>query len=155
MELEEGEVVILDEGRTGLGGMTLALTNKRLLWLQKDQIQYELRLENISQVYPNTRMFANLTEMKIRTRDGNEYGVNFEAKGKGLFLGGTGYVAQNARTMTDRYVAAVNKLLNEQSFATAGTGRVFCRYCGEKNQDDAVFCEKCGKRIGKRALKIK
>jgi len=24
----------------------------------------------------------------------------------------------------------------------------FCRYCGAENKDDAVFCEKCGKKIG-------
>jgi len=24
---------------------------------------------------------------------------------------------------------------------------VYCRYCGHENEPDAVFCEKCGKRI--------
>jgi len=24
----------------------------------------------------------------------------------------------------------------------------FCRYCGEGNRTDAVFCERCGKKIG-------
>lgn len=26
--------------------------------------------------------------------------------------------------------------------------RRFCRYCGGENRNDAIFCEKCGKRIG-------
>ena len=25
---------------------------------------------------------------------------------------------------------------------------VYCRYCGEANKSDAVFCQKCGKSIG-------
>jgi len=25
--------------------------------------------------------------------------------------------------------------------------KFFCRYCGAENQGDAVFCEKCGKKI--------
>ncbi len=27
-------------------------------------------------------------------------------------------------------------------------GKRFCRYCGAENKTDAVFCEKCGKKIG-------
>lgn len=26
-------------------------------------------------------------------------------------------------------------------------GKKYCRYCGAKNENDAVFCEKCGKKI--------
>ena len=26
--------------------------------------------------------------------------------------------------------------------------RKFCRFCGGENKTDAIFCEKCGKRIG-------
>jgi uncharacterized paraquat-inducible protein A len=26
--------------------------------------------------------------------------------------------------------------------------KIFCRYCGAENATDAVFCEKCGKKIG-------
>jgi len=32
------------------------------------------------------------------------------------------------------------------SVATSGEKR-FCRYCGAENKQDAVFCEKCGKKI--------
>jgi hypothetical protein len=31
--------------------------------------------------------------------------------------------------------------------ATSGQKR-FCRYCGAENKIDAVYCEKCGKKIG-------
>ena len=24
---------------------------------------------------------------------------------------------------------------------------MFCKFCGEKNPDEAVFCKKCGKKI--------
>lgn len=27
-------------------------------------------------------------------------------------------------------------------------GKKFCRFCGGENKTDAIFCEKCGKRIG-------
>jgi hypothetical protein len=110
------------------------------------EIEYQIRLENISEVYPNTKMFTNLTEMKIKMKDGQESSLVFKSGDMGLALGGVGYASQNARTMTDRYVGAINKLLNAQT-STAFGGKMFCRYCGEKNEDDAVFCKKCGKKI--------
>jgi len=27
-------------------------------------------------------------------------------------------------------------------------GKYFCRYCGSENEQDALFCEACGKRNG-------
>ena len=31
--------------------------------------------------------------------------------------------------------------------STAKNNNFYCRYCGEENIDDAVFCEKCGKKL--------
>lgn len=45
-----------------------------------------------------------------------------------------------------RIVTEVEKELSkarEQVMA----GKFFCRYCGGENKSDAVFCEKCGKKL--------
>jgi ribosomal protein L40E len=37
--------------------------------------------------------------------------------------------------------------LAERIIAEAKSVKLFCRYCGAENKDDAVFCEKCGNII--------
>jgi ribosomal protein L40E len=34
-----------------------------------------------------------------------------------------------------------------QMKANRQKGRFFCRYCGAENKADAIFCDKCGKKI--------
>ena len=67
MKLKPGEVLIIDEGKTGWGA-TLALTNKRLLVLNQERIIGETPIENISEAYSATQAFANLTQLKIKPK---------------------------------------------------------------------------------------
>lgn len=110
MELENGEKVILNEGIIGWR-KTLAVTNRRLLFLKKDKIEDEIKLEEISEVHPHTQMFTSLTEMKVKLKNGNETTIIFKSSDLGLLSGGTSYAVANARTMTDRYVTAINKII--------------------------------------------
>lgn len=36
----------------------------------------------------------------------------------------------------------------KETVERAGSEMFFCRYCGTQNKTDAIFCEKCGKKIG-------
>ena len=37
--------------------------------------------------------------------------------------------------------------VEEEKQIEGDASKFFCRYCGAANKDDAVFCEKCGKKI--------
>jgi len=39
------------------------------------------------------------------------------------------------------------KTIAEKSAVSVSMEKKYCRYCGTENNRDAVFCEKCGKRI--------
>lgn len=39
------------------------------------------------------------------------------------------------------------KTVTGKSIVSVSTEKKFCRYCGTENKSDAVFCEKCGKKI--------
>jgi hypothetical protein len=39
--------------------------------------------------------------------------------------------------------------LQESGAATSEDEDYFCRYCGAANENDAVYCEKCGRRLRK------
>lgn len=39
------------------------------------------------------------------------------------------------------------KTVTEKPVASVTMEKKFCRYCGTENKTDAVFCEKCGKKL--------
>lgn len=56
--------------------------------------------------------------------------------------------------LTSLYRASHNQPIDSSQSANVffakppvSTEKKFCRYCGTENKVDAVFCEKCGKRI--------
>jgi len=38
--------------------------------------------------------------------------------------------------------------ISERNVPVDQENMVYCRYCGNKNPSDTVFCEKCGKKVG-------
>lgn len=36
-----------------------------------------------------------------------------------------------------------------EPFMKASKGKKLCKYCGTENDDDAIFCKKCGKKLTK------
>ena len=106
MKLKPGEVLIIDEGKTGWGA-TLALTNKRLLVLNQERIIGETPIENISEAYSATQAFANLTQLKIKLKNGKEMTVIFRSNVNGRLYGGSGSSNNDIVSLTNRYVEAI------------------------------------------------
>ena len=112
MKFRPGEVLIINEGRTGWG-TTLALTNKRLLILNQEKIIGETPIENISEAYSTTQAFANLTQLKIKLKNGKELTVIFRRIVNGRLYGGSDSSNNDVVSLTNRYVAAINQAVSE------------------------------------------
>ena len=117
MKLKPGEVLIINEGKTGWGA-TLALTNKRLLILNQERIIGETPIENISGAYSATQAFANLTQLKIKLRNGKEMTVIFRSSVNGRLYGGSGTSNNDIISLTKKYVEAINHVVSEGISAT-------------------------------------
>jgi ribosomal protein L9 len=113
VKLKLGEELIINEGKTGWGA-TLALTNKRLLLLDQEKIIGETPIENISEAYAETQTFANLTQLKIKLKDGKEMTVLFRSGVNGHLYGSSGTSNNDIIDLTNRYVKAINRAVSEK-----------------------------------------
>jgi hypothetical protein len=113
VRLKLGEQVIIDEGKTGWGN-TLALTNKRLLILERDNIIGETPLENVSNAYAETHFLTNLTQLKIKLKDGKEMSVIFRRSSNGLLYGDPEHADLDIINLTNKYVEAINRAIGGQ-----------------------------------------
>ena len=113
MKLKPGEELLINEGKTGWG-TTLALTNKRLLILDKENVIGETPIENISGAYAETQILANLTQLKIKLKDGKEMTVIFRSSINGRLYGGSGSGNTDIIDLTNRYVEAINRAVSEK-----------------------------------------
>ncbi len=146
--MKKGEEMILKEANTSKG-MTLALTNKRLLFLKKDTIEKEIRLEEIDEAYPHTE-YTGGPRMIIKLRNGVEETIYFRLGVFDSLIGGLfgdiNFIDQKSKTVINRYITAINKSII-LSTPSSVNDKKFCRYYAVQNENDAVFCKKCGKRI--------
>ena len=113
MKLKRGEELIINEGKTGWGA-TLALTNKRLLVLDQDKIIGETSIENISEAFAVTQSFANLTQLKIKLKDGKEMTVIFRSSVNGRLYGNSDSSNSYIINLTNRYATAINRVVSEK-----------------------------------------
>jgi hypothetical protein len=113
VKLQPDEELLINEGKTGWG-TTLALTNKRLLILDKEKVIGETPIENISGAYAETQILANLTQLKIKLKDGKEMTVIFRSSINGRLYGGSGSGNTYVVDLTNRYVEAINRAVNEK-----------------------------------------
>jgi hypothetical protein len=70
----------------------------------------------------------------------------------GILLMSVGFLdLRYEMTKISKIVAQVNQELERAKAKlpepSPPTAKIFCRYCGTENKNDAVFCEKCGKKI--------
>jgi hypothetical protein len=113
VKLKLGEELIINEGKTGWG-TTLALTSKRLLILDQDKIIGETPIENISGAYAETQTLANLTQLKIKLKDGKEMTVIFRSSINGRLYGGSSSGSTEIIDLTNRYADAINRAVSEK-----------------------------------------
>jgi pyrimidine deaminase RibD-like protein len=113
VKLKLGEELIINEGKTGWG-TTLALTSKRLLVLDQDKIIGETTIDNISGAYAETQALANITQLKIKLKDGREMTVIFRSSVNGRLYGGSASLNTNIIDLTNRYVEAINRAVSEK-----------------------------------------
>jgi hypothetical protein len=113
MTLKLDEELIINEGKTGWG-TTLALTSKRLLILDQDKIIGETPVENISEAYAETLTLANLTQLKIKLKNGKEMTVIFRSSVNGRLYGGSDSSNTDIINLTNRYVEAINRAVSEK-----------------------------------------
>jgi predicted DNA-binding antitoxin AbrB/MazE fold protein len=113
VKLKSGEKLIINEGKTGWG-TTLALTNKRLLILDQEKIIGETPLENISGAYAETQALANLTQLKIKLKDGKEMTIIFRSSVNGRLYAGSASSNTDIIDLTNRYVEAINRAVSEK-----------------------------------------
>jgi len=113
VKLKSGEELIINEGKTGWG-TTLALTSKRLLVLDHEKIIGETPIENISEAYAETQALANITQLKIKLKDGKEMTVIFRSSANGRLYGGSASSNTDIIDLTNRYADAINRAINEK-----------------------------------------
>jgi hypothetical protein len=113
VKLKLGEEMIINEGKTGWG-TTLALTSKRLLMIDKEKIIGETPIENISEAYAETQTLANLTQLKIKLKNGKEMTVIFRSNVNGRLYGGSASSNTDIIDLTNRYVEAINRIVSEK-----------------------------------------
>jgi hypothetical protein len=113
MKLKPGERLIIDEGKTGWGN-TLALTNKRLLILDKEDIVGETSLEQISSAHVETPFLTNLTQLKIKLRDGREMSIIFRRSPNGLLYESPDHTDAGIIKLTNKYADAINQAIGGQ-----------------------------------------
>jgi hypothetical protein len=116
VKLKRGEHLIIDEGKTGWGN-TLALTNKRLLILDKENILGETPLEEISVAHAETPFLTNLTQLKIRLKDGREMSIIFRRSPNGLLYGSPDRTDADIINLTNKYADAINHAIGGQMSA--------------------------------------
>ena len=124
MKLKLGEELIINEGKTGWG-TTLALTTQRLMILDKEKIIGETPIENISEAYAETQTLANLTQLRIKLKDGKEMTVIFRSSINGRLYGGSGSGNTDIIDLTNRYVEAINRAVSEKLSAAEGEPKLF------------------------------
>jgi hypothetical protein len=113
VKLQPGEELLIKEGRTGWGNV-LAVTNKRLLLLDKDKIVGETPIENISGAHAETQVLTKLSQLKIKLKDGRELPVIFRSSANGFLYGGSEGAGADLVDLTNRYVEAINRAVSEQ-----------------------------------------
>jgi predicted DNA-binding antitoxin AbrB/MazE fold protein len=113
VKLKLGEKLIMNEGKTGWGA-TLALTSKRLLILDNEKIIGETPIESISEAYAETQALANLTQLKIKLKDGKEITVIFRSTVNGRLYGASDSSHKDMTELTNRYVMAINRAISKK-----------------------------------------
>ncbi len=111
MNLENDENLLLNEGKIGWH-KTLGVTNKRLLFLNKDKIEREILLDNLLEVYPKSQSFTGLTQLVIKHKTGNEETIIFKTGDSDLLFGGMNFADSNAQNMANRYVNLINRVMS-------------------------------------------
>lgn len=117
MRLKPGEHLIIDKGKTGWGN-TIAVTSQRLLILEKDNIIGETPLENISSAIVETHFLTNLTQLRIKLKDGKEMSVIFRRNPNGLLYGGSGQADKDIVNLTNKYAKVINRAIGGRMTAT-------------------------------------
>jgi hypothetical protein len=119
MNLEANEQLLLSEGIIGWH-KTLGLTNKRILFLDREIIERQVLLSDILEAYPKTQSFTGLTQLVIKHINGQTEIITFKTDDTNLLLGGLNYANSNATNMTNRYVNLINRVLTQKLNEPAG-----------------------------------
>jgi len=110
MRLKKNEHVVLElENGWNVDGKKAILTNKRILFTKKDKIVSEINLNHIAEVIPDIS-FLGVTSMKIRIFGGREVATTFRCGDLKAVLGSS-YILPKQKTITQRWVNTINKLL--------------------------------------------
>ena len=89
----------------------LILTNKRIVFLKKGKVDSEIRLDQITEVYPDTVGTGN-PYVRIKLKQGGA-SIFFGCLSWKMFLG-MFYMAEKQRTLTNRWVLAINNQLGKK-----------------------------------------
>ena len=65
----------------------------------------------------------------------------------GLYMGMGCLVVGTIGGFLIGYAVYLHALGPPETLLTETSGIRFCRHCGSENKDDALFCERCGKKI--------
>ena len=113
MELQVGEELIIKEGKTGWGKI-LAVTTKRLLILDEEKIIGETPIEDVAEALVETQMLTDLTQLRIKLKNGREMPVIFRNRENGRLYGSSSHTKKEILKLTNRYAKAINKVIKEQ-----------------------------------------
>jgi len=113
LRLKLGEKLIIFQGKTGWGN-TLAVTNQRLLILDKDAIIGETPIETISGAFAETQILTNITQLKIKLKDGREISVIFRHSPNGHLYDSPDQKDTDIINLTKKYADAINRAIGGQ-----------------------------------------
>ena len=113
VELQIGEELIIKEGKTGWG-KTLAVTTKRLLILDEEKIIGETPLEDIAEALVETQMLTDLTQLRIKLKNGREMPVIFRNRENGRLYDSSSYSKKEILKLTNKYAKSINRAIREQ-----------------------------------------
>jgi tRNA A22 N-methylase len=133
MGLEKDENVILDDGYWG-SNKKLVLTNKRLLVQKRKgtvtskwEIENEILLEEIEEVYGMIDVFTSLSSLILKLKNKEQLLINFrlvDSQMPGLTGNSGTFISMKTKEITNKYLKGINNQIHKKSqkHSTLGEG---------------------------------
>jgi tRNA A22 N-methylase len=133
MGLEKDENVILDDGYWG-SNKKLVLTNKRLLVQKRKgtvtskwEIENEILLEEIEEVYGMIDVFTSLSSLILKLKNKEQLLINFrlvDSQMPGLTGNSGTFISMKTKEITNKYLKGINNQIykKSQKHSTLGEG---------------------------------
>jgi len=84
----------------------LVLTNKRVVFLKGEEIDYEVSLKDIKEAVPDSVGFAGNPYLRLELKNGDAVSIIFQCVGMRVFMGI--FLLSKQRKLTEDWINAIN-----------------------------------------------